>query len=342
MKLQLLEPFIARHHGLVTLDAVREAGLSKTHMEPRPQRRPSRPHPSRSRPRRRLGHGRRSSRSPRRRLPQDRGRWHHIARRSTCGASRDRSDDPPELILPQRSRQATLDGVIVHRPRDLRDLGAVMRSGIPTTKLLRALCDLGAVDPEGVHPAVGHVVTNRLASPNSILTAIRMHGRRGRPGVPALREALEDWMVDGKFLDSELERRMKRLVKRHKLPSIEFHPTILRLRGRLPRRWHGDPARVRRLGVPRQAPSSIRGRSSTPQRADRGRVDRRQLHVVNAHPAAAVGCDDHRSKPCSSGRRGRCPTSPRTGRPTTRKPDRRPPGSGIGPEAAQNGSVGPT
>lgn len=114
----------------------------------------------------------------------------------------------------------------MHRPRDLRDLGAVTRHGIPTVKLLRALCDLGAVDPAGVHPAVGHVVTNRLASPNAIYAAIRTHGRRGRPGVPALRDALEDWMIDGKFLDSELERRMKRLVKHCKLPSIEFHPII--------------------------------------------------------------------------------------------------------------------
>jgi very-short-patch-repair endonuclease len=137
------------------------------------------------------------------------------------------SDDPPELILPQRTRQATLDGVIVHRPRDRRDLGIVLRQHIPTAKLLRALCDLGAVDPAGVDAAVGYVVANSLASPNSLLAATRVHGRRGRPGVPALRAALTDWMVDGKFLDSELERRMKRLIMRYRLPAVEFHPMVL-------------------------------------------------------------------------------------------------------------------
>ena len=225
MKLQLLEPFIARHHGLVTLDSVREAGLSKTTWNRAlNDGRLDLIHPGVARV---VGSARTKEQSIAA-AALAAGPWAMASHRSAIhlwGIPRP-VGDPPELILPQRSRQATLDGVIVHRPRDLRDLGAVMRSGIPTTKLLRALCDLGAVDPEGVHPAVGHVVTNRLASPNSILAAIRMHGRRGRPGVPALREALEDWMVDGKFLDSELERRMKRLVKRHKLPSIEFHPTI--------------------------------------------------------------------------------------------------------------------
>jgi very-short-patch-repair endonuclease len=45
--------------------------------------------------------------------------------------------------------------------------------------------------------------------------------------VPALREALADWMIEGKFLDSELERRLKKLVKRYRLPTIEFHPMVL-------------------------------------------------------------------------------------------------------------------
>ena len=44
--------------------------------------------------------------------------------------------------------------------------------------------------------------------------------------MPALRDALADWMIDGKFLDSELERRMKRLVRQHRLPAVEFHPTV--------------------------------------------------------------------------------------------------------------------
>jgi very-short-patch-repair endonuclease len=225
VKLHRLEAFIARHHGLVTLDAVRDLGLSRSTWQ------------------RALHEGQLELIHPG--VARVIG-WPCTREQSIAAAvlaagpgamASHRSaiylwdiprppDDPPELILPQRYRQATLEGVVVHRPRDLRDLGAVLRRGIPTVKLLRALCDLGAVDPASVHPAVGHVVTNRLASPNSLFAAIRMHGRRGRPGVPALRDALADWMVDGKFLDSELERRMKRLIKHYKLPTVEFHPLI--------------------------------------------------------------------------------------------------------------------
>ena len=225
MKLRLLESFIARHHGLVTLDAVRSAGLSKATWH------------------RALHDGHLESIHPGvARVIGSASTKHQAIAAAVLAAgpgamASHRSaillwdiprppDDPSELILPQRCRQATLEGVIVHRPRDLRDLGAVMRHGIPTVKLLRALCDLGAVDPSGVHGAVGHVVTNKMASPNSIVAAIHTHGRRGRPGVPALRDALADWMIDGRFLDSELERRMKKLIKRHKLPAVEFHPVI--------------------------------------------------------------------------------------------------------------------
>ena len=41
----------------------------------------------------------------------------------------------------------------------------------------------------------------------------------------AMRSA--DWLADGKLLDSELERRMKRLAKRYRLPAMRFHALIL-------------------------------------------------------------------------------------------------------------------
>ena len=42
-----------------------------------------------------------------------------------------------------------------------------------------------------------------------------------------LRAALADWTADGKGLDSEVERLMKRLVKPFKRPRLEFHPIVL-------------------------------------------------------------------------------------------------------------------
>ncbi len=111
-------------------------------------------------------------------------------------------------------------------PRDLGDLKAVHRNGIPTTNILRVLCDLGAVDRPAVFAAVGHVVTNRLASPVALQRAIDRHSRRGRHGVPAFREALAEWLIDGKPVDSLLEPAMRRLFQAHRLPRYKFHAVI--------------------------------------------------------------------------------------------------------------------
>ena len=135
-------------------------------------------------------------------------------------------DDVVDIILPGRSRHLDLAGVVVHRPRDQGDLRPVVRAGIRTCNILRMLCDLGAVDPSAVHGAVGHVVTNALASPQALWSATVAHGRNGRPGVPALREALDDWTCDGQLFDSDLERRMRRLVRQHHLPAVDFHPIV--------------------------------------------------------------------------------------------------------------------
>lgn len=223
MNLRLVEPFALAHHGLVTLDAVRQAGLSKsTWNRAVIDGQLELVHPGVARI---VGSARtRHQLVAAAVLAAGKGAVaSHRTAAGLWGIERP-PDDPLELILPERTRQATLRGVIVHRPRDQLDLGAVFRFSIPTSKLLRMLCDLGAVDRGGVHAAVGHVVTHGLASPNSLATAVGMHSRRGRPGVPAFREALDDWLVEGKCLDSELERRMKNLVKRAGLPPIEFHP----------------------------------------------------------------------------------------------------------------------
>ena len=103
--------------------------------------------------------------------------------------------------------------MVVHRPRDRRDLKPVLRSNIPTTNVLRLLCDLGAVDAPAVVDAVGHVVTSRLASPVALQRAISRHTRRGRHGVPAFRDALANWLIDGKPVDSVLEPAMQAPVR---------------------------------------------------------------------------------------------------------------------------------
>jgi very-short-patch-repair endonuclease len=135
-------------------------------------------------------------------------------------------DDPVEVIVARRNRSPDIAGVVVHRPRDMGDLTPVKRSGISTTNVLRLLCDLGAVDPSAVSAAVGHVVSARLASPVALRRAIDRHSRRGRHGVPAFRDALEEWVIDGQPADSVLEVAMRRLFEHHRLPPFEFHARI--------------------------------------------------------------------------------------------------------------------
>lgn len=143
---------------------------------------------------------------------------------------------PVDVVIPRRSadddghvrgrRVNRLAGVELHRPRDLDRTVPHRIDSIPCTNLLRTLLDLGAVAPHLVHGAVGHSLTNDLASIAAIETALLEHARKGRHGVTALRCALDDWAIDAKPADSVLEPAMRRLVERYDLPPVEFHARI--------------------------------------------------------------------------------------------------------------------
>ena len=150
--------------------------------------------------------------------------WHRAAAR-LWGIERP-DNEQVDVLLPRRSCRASVDGAVVHRPRDQLDLSPTRREHVPVTNILRTLCDLGALDPAAVPGAVGHVVTSDLASPAALRAAVRRHGRRGRPAVPALRDGLDGWVPDGKPVDSILEPAMRRLLADHHLPRAEFHPVI--------------------------------------------------------------------------------------------------------------------
>ncbi len=116
---------------------------------------------------------------------------------------------------------------MIHRPHDVERLTPHRRHGIACTNVLRAVLDLGAVDRPAVMDAVGHILTNRLASLSALESVVIQHSEHGRTGVVALREAVAEWTIDAKPTDSMLERTMQRLIDRYGLPAVEFHPTIL-------------------------------------------------------------------------------------------------------------------
>jgi very-short-patch-repair endonuclease len=134
--------------------------------------------------------------------------------------------DPIDVTLPGRSRRARLEGVTIHRPRDLEDLRPVVRHGIPATNPLRVLVDLGAVDAAGVTPALRHLVLAGFVTPLAVSAALDRHARQGRSGVRPLRAALEAWMIDGRPSDSELEQRMAAVAAQFHLPPMRFHPVV--------------------------------------------------------------------------------------------------------------------
>jgi very-short-patch-repair endonuclease len=98
--------------------------------------------------------------------------------------------------------------------------------GLPCTNILRTLVDLGAVDADAVHGAVGHAITTKLADLRAIQTTVVEHSRQGRSGVVALRTAVADWAIDAKPADSVLEIAMSHLIRRYRLPPVTFHPVI--------------------------------------------------------------------------------------------------------------------
>lgn len=93
----------------------------------------------------------------------------------------------------------------------------------PATNLLRTLIDLGAMAGK-VGEVVSAAITAGAVTPAVLHSLAARHGRPGRNGVGPLQLALEAWPMQGKPADSELEVRMTRLLRHHRLPPASFHP----------------------------------------------------------------------------------------------------------------------
>lgn len=135
-------------------------------------------------------------------------------------------DDPVDVIVTGGRRDVARGGVVVHQPTDRAHLTPQRRYSIPCTNILRTVIDLGAVDPAGVHAAVGHAITTGLASLEALEAVAGQHSRQGRSGITPVRDAIADWSIDDKPADSILEVVMARLVERFGLPPVDFHPMI--------------------------------------------------------------------------------------------------------------------
>ena len=140
----------------------------------------------------------------------------------------DRPDhDPLDVMLVGRTRRARLDGIVIHRPRNLDDLSPSVRQGISVTNPLRILTDLGAVDAPALFDTLQHFIMRGWVNTAAVAAVLDRHSGRGYRGGTALRNALDQWLVDGKPADSELEVRMAKIRDDHGLPPMTFHAEVL-------------------------------------------------------------------------------------------------------------------
>jgi len=137
-----------------------------------------------------------------------------------------RGIDPVHIALASRHRFTRVDGIALHRPRDIKDLEPILRQQIPTTRPLRTLCDIGAVDPGAVSPVLQHFVAAGLFKPEAVWNSLQRHRGRGRAGAVALEEALLGLALGSKAPDSLLEEVMAGVFTRHHLPPFEFHARV--------------------------------------------------------------------------------------------------------------------
>ena len=134
--------------------------------------------------------------------------------------------DPVDVLLPAQRRDLRLEGVVVHRPRDVAWLAPHHRFASACTGIERTLLDLGAIDPQGLHDAVGHAIANGLVTLDALDAAATEHARPGRGGVVAVRDAIADWSIDDKPADAMLEFTFDRIARRHGLPALVQRPTV--------------------------------------------------------------------------------------------------------------------
>jgi hypothetical protein len=133
---------------------------------------------------------------------------------------------PIEIVVPY-PQFARLDGVIVHRSRDLAPHRITTRHRIPITNPMLTLADLGAVLPRAdVEDALERGLVNRLYS---IAAVEELHGqvaRPGRRGAGALGRILDARALGRDRPDSLLEARMAKLLARRGLPLPAFRHLI--------------------------------------------------------------------------------------------------------------------
>ena len=203
-----------RQHMLVTLDQLRNLGLSEDAV------------------RHRLEAGRLERLEPRLfRIGGSEESWrqrvlgaclsvgeHAVACRQTAAVLWEliRLDEPPVELAVPRPRSPQWVSAKIFRSTDIIGAHRTVLDGIPVTTVARTLVDLGAVaSPSMVENAVDAAVVSRLTTVRELRAMLDNVARQGRRGVGALRAAIE-FLEEGP--ESVLEAKLLRLILGSTLP----------------------------------------------------------------------------------------------------------------------------
>lgn len=128
-------------------------------------------------------------------------------------------------ISVERTHRLELQGVVVHRTKDLLSRHVTTRGGVPLTNPMRTLVDLGLVVPRWtVRRAMDDALARKLVSMAGLVRIWRDVARPGRNGSGVLRSLIEEHLPSPTA--SVLERHMLRLHRKHGLPEPETEYTI--------------------------------------------------------------------------------------------------------------------
>jgi very-short-patch-repair endonuclease len=135
---------------------------------------------------------------------------------------RDTTSWPVEVTVAAHQAPA-LQGVVVHRAKDLSAGSISRRGGVPLTNPLRMLADLAAVTEfDELARAVDECVVARLLTIEGVRAALASASKRRVRGVGLLRAVLDEWPVGDTRPDSVLELKFARMCRRAGLPEPAF------------------------------------------------------------------------------------------------------------------------
>lgn len=131
-----------------------------------------------------------------------------------------------EVVTPRHLRSWAPHLGRIHEITDLHLARPTDRLEIPCTGITRTILDLGAVAPiERVQQAADDAVRRGLCSWDELLDDLRVHSRRGRRGVGALRSVLEHSY--GRVVpDSHLNRLVEKLLLRSGGPDLALEHEV--------------------------------------------------------------------------------------------------------------------